>query len=127
VATCATGPEILAILRDYIEAGGLTCHRVKDDLGGLLDNLDQIFETGMSSTPADDMRDELTLCPDGGTHWAAECDRHECPSWWNQSCPDTAEHSTAECAVHGCPNFIAELVDLAPWGTSDQGLKEWTQ
>lgn len=42
-------------------------------------------------------------------------------------CPDTNEHKASECAKHGCENFIRELEELAPWGTSRRGLREWAR
>jgi hypothetical protein len=84
VAGCATGPEIVALIRTYIEAGGLSCNRAADDLDGLLTNLEQVFEDGASSTWLEDMRDELTLCPDSNPHFAGECDRFECPTWCDE-------------------------------------------
>lgn len=42
-------------------------------------------------------------------------------------CPDTSDHKTWECTKYGCPNLVAELEDLAPWGTSRNGLKGWLE
>jgi hypothetical protein len=45
----------------------------------------------------------------------------------NDMCPDSNEHPTAHCYRYGCPEYVAELEALAPWGTSRQGLKGWTE
>lgn len=42
-------------------------------------------------------------------------------------CPDSGDHLTVVCHQHGCRNYIDELHDLAPWGTSRTGLKAWTR
>ncbi len=40
-------------------------------------------------------------------------------------CPDTGEHPRADCAAYGCDNFLVEVEELVPWGTSKQGAKDW--
>ena len=42
-------------------------------------------------------------------------------------CPDTNEHPAEDCRRYGCENYLDELRDLAPWGTSNRGLRDWAR
>lgn len=44
----------------------------------------------------------------------------------DEMCPDgDPSHSADQCHIHQCPNVVAELEEIAPWGTSRQGLSGW--
>lgn len=40
-------------------------------------------------------------------------------------CPDGDTHSADQCHVHHCENYVREIEDLAPWGSSPSQMREW--
>lgn len=43
------------------------------------------------------------------------------------ACPDGGDHNADQCHRFGCSNYMQELEAHAPWGTSRQGLKAWSE
>lgn len=42
-------------------------------------------------------------------------------------CEETNEHPAADCYRYGCENYVREIEDHAPWGSSPGQLREWAE